>query len=224
MEHSAPSDKFERGQPGGSLAREYGRRRDARERRTREAHPHIGGLLLALRESPQHEDAFRRGGLGEKAVAESIAKRTDDGTVLTLHNRRMPGGRGDVDHIAVAPSGVSVIDAKDITGTIRVHRPWFGDAKLLVNGRERTKLIDGLERQLTAVDGALKTVGHDDVSLQGVLCFTKADVPLIGTLHMRGHLLIYRRALAKRLNADGPLDPPKIATIAHALAKALPPA
>jgi hypothetical protein len=158
------------------------------------------------------------------SVAESIAKRTDDGTVLTLHNRRMPGGRGDVDHIAVAPSGVFVIDAKDITGTVRVNRPWFGDAKLLVNGRDRTKLIDGLERQLTAVDGALKAVGHYDVALQGVLCFTKADLPLIGTLQMRGHLLIYRKALAKRLNADGHLDPLKIAAIARALATAFPPA
>ncbi len=206
------------------MTREYERRKNNRESRTREAHPRIGGLLLALREPPQHESAFHRGDLGEQAVAQSLEQRIADGPAIILNDRRMPGGRGNIDHLAVVPTGVFVIDAKDIKGAVRVARPLFRAEKLLVSGRDRTKLIDGLDRQVAVARNALDDNGHPDVPVQGVLCFTKADLPVLGTLKMRGHLLLYRRALAKRLNANGPLGPPTIDALGHALAAALPPA
>ena len=213
---------LDRGQPGASLAREYERRKNNRESRTREAHPRIGGLLLALREPPQHETAFHRGDLGEKAVAQSLEQRTADGPAIILHNRRMPGKRGDIDHLAVVPTGVFVIDAKDIKGAVRVARPLFGAEKLLVSGRDRTKLIDGLDRQVAVVRSALADNGYSDVPVRGALCFTRADLPVFGTLKMRGYLLLYRKALARRLNANGPLDPPAIEALGHTLAAAFP--
>lgn len=136
----------------------------------------------------------------------------------------MPGGRGNIDHLAVAPAGVFVIDAKHIKGRVRVAHPLFGAMKLLIEGRDRTKLIEGLDRQVSAVCSALAATDHPDVPVQGVLCFTRADLPLLGTRKMRGHLLLYRRALAKRLNTNGPLQAPAIGVITHALADALPPA
>ncbi len=39
-----------------------------------------------------------------------------------------------------------------------------------------------------------------------MLCFTQADLPLLGTTRMRSNLLLYRKALAKRLNAGGPFS------------------
>jgi hypothetical protein len=215
---------LERGEPGGSLAREYERRKSNREARIREDHPHIGGLLLALGEAPQHEKAFRRGDLGEKAVASSLEKRTSDSRGTFLYNRRMPGGRGDIDVLAITPTGIFVIDAKAIKGKIRVAKPLFGAEKLLVSGRNRTKLIDGLDRQVAAVKGALEAQGHVDLPVQGVLCFTEADLPLLGTLTMRGHLLLYRKALAKRLKREGPLELEAIEAAARVVAEALPPA
>jgi hypothetical protein len=86
------------------------------------------------------------------------------------------------------------------------------------------ELIDGLDRQVAAVRAALADDGHGEVPVQGVLCFTTADLPLLGTLRMRGHLLLYRRALVKRLNASGPLDEPARASLARVLADAFPPA
>jgi hypothetical protein len=214
--------ELDRGQPGASVAREYQRRKRNREARTRKAHPRIGGLLLALRGTPQHESAFHSGELGEQAVAASLEQRTSDGPAIILNDRRMPSGYGNIDHLAIAATGVFVIDAKNIKGKVRVAKPLFGAAKLRIAGRNRTKLIDGLDRQVSAVRDALEANGHAGVPVQGVLCFTIADLPLLGTLKMRGHLLLHRKALAKRLNASGTLQPPAIEALARTLAAALP--
>jgi hypothetical protein len=216
--------ELDRGRPGASVAREHQRRKSNRETRTREAHPRIGGLLLALSGTPRHETAFRLGELGEKAVAASLERGTKQGLAIVLHDRRMPGGHGNIDHLVIAPTGVFVVDAKDIKGKVRVENPLFGAARLMIAGRNRTKLIDGLDRQVAAVRRALAANNHADVPVQGALCFTKADLPLLGTLKMRGHLLLHRRALIKRLNASGPLGPSAIDTLARTLAGALPPA
>jgi hypothetical protein len=215
---------LDRGRPGASAAREHQRRKSNREARTRKAHPRIGGLLLALRGAPQHESAFHRGELGEQAVAASLEQRTAHGLTIILNDRRMPGGRGNIDHLAIAATGVFVIDAKNIKGKVRVAKPLFGAAKLRIAGRDRTKLINGLDRQVSAVRDALEANGHACVPVQGVLCFTTANLPLLGTLKMREHLLLHRKALAKRLNTSGPLQPPTIDLLARTLAAALPPA
>ena len=217
-----PQDELNCEDAGANLDRESDRRRRNREQRTRAAHPHLGGLLLAMRGTPQHEAVFHQGAVAERAVAESLRMRTGEQGVITLHNRRMPGGRGDIDHIAIAPSGVYVIDTKDWKGKVEIERPWFGSPKLLIGRRDRTGLIDGLERQLTVVRTALDQLGHQSVPLPGALCFTKADLPLLRPQEFRGHMLLYRRALAKRLNREGPLDPARVEALARQLAVALP--
>jgi hypothetical protein len=216
--------QLDRGQPGSSVAREHERRRRTREQRTRQAHPRIGGLLLALRPAPQHERAFGQGELGELAVAESLERRTAGAPTILLHDRRMPMGVGNIDHLAIAPTGVYAIDAKNYRGKVEVRTPLLGASKLVIDGRDRTKLIDGLDRQVGAVQAALSASGHADVAVRGVLCFTAAELPLLGTLKMRGHMLLYRKALAKRLSAQGSLDRASIEEIARVLAAALPPA
>ena len=47
-------------------------------------------------------------------------------------------------HLAVVPSGVYVIDAKRYKGKIEVRKLFFGDAKLVIGGRDKTKLIAGV--------------------------------------------------------------------------------
>jgi hypothetical protein len=136
----------------------------------------------------------------------------------------MPGSRGNIDHLAIAPTGIYVIDAKAHQGKVRIQNPLFGTAKLTINGRDCTKLLDGLDGQIAAVRKALPQDLGVSIQVQGALCFTTADLPFRRTQTMRGHLLIYRRALAKRLNAQGPLTSQMIETIASALATTLLPA
>ncbi len=214
------AEPLDRGTAGASAAREYDRRKAAREQRVRSRHPRLGGVILALTDEPQHQRAWERGRRGEQAVAESLERRTADGPTVLLHDRRMPQGRGNVDHLAVAPTGVYVIDAKDVSGKVAVRTPLLGRPQLLVAGRDRTQLIDGLDRQVAVVTAAL---GEEDAPpVHGVLCFTRAELPLLGTPRMRGHLLVHRKALAKRLNAAGPLDAARIDALARRLAAALP--
>jgi hypothetical protein len=219
-----PCSQLERGRPGASAARAHHHRRSNREARTRTAHPRIGGLLLALRPQPQHESAWLQGALGERAIASYLERRTARGPTIVLYDRRMPGSRANIDVLAIAPTGVYVIDAKAIKGKVRVARPLLSAERLLIEGRNRTKLIDGLERQISAVRDTLSAAGYPNLPVLGVLCFTKADFPLLGTLEIRGHRLHHRRALAKRLNRKGTLTPMAIGALAGQLAAALPPA
>jgi hypothetical protein len=136
----------------------------------------------------------------------------------------MPHGRGNIDHLAVAPTGVYVIDAKNITGQVRVTKPAFGDAKLMINKRNRSRLVDGLDRQVAAVRRVLADLGSTGVPVLGVFCFTKADLPLFGGAEIRGHRLHHRRAVARKLNRDGPLAAQAIESLARDLARAFPPA
>jgi Nuclease-related domain len=218
-----PARELDRGRPGASARREYLRRRHNREARVRSRHPRIARWLLAFRGAPGHESSFLRGAAGEEAVARSLERRTAKGGTIILNDRAMPHSRANIDHLAIAPTGVYVIDAKDISGKVRVSRPLFGAAKLLVEGRNRSKLVDGLDRQVAAVRQALTNLGRGDVPARGVFCFTaRADFPLLGPLEIRGHRLHHRRALARKLNRRGPLGTEAIRALADALASAFP--
>jgi nuclease-like protein len=186
-----------------------------------ESHSYVGGLLLAFTARPEREQSATS---GERMVAASLARLTADRPAVTLYNRRMPSGRGDVEHIVIAAAGVFVIDTKDVRGKVRLVRPLSRAPRLLIDGWDRTKMLDGLDRQVAAVRGALAATGHHAVKVQGAICLTKADLPLLRTRVLRGHLLLHGKPLAKRLNADGPLDAVAIRSIGHELALAFPPA
>ena len=151
---AASSSRSTSGARARRLEQEYQRRKQAREDRIRGKHPRLGGLILALSDEPATTKAFATGADGERRIAARLEK--DCGAdVLFLHNRKLGHGRrdGDVDHVAVAPSGIYVIDAKRYqNAAVRVRRTGglLSPVKeqLMVAGRDRTKLIDGCAKQL----------------------------------------------------------------------------
>ena len=189
------------GQAGGSARREYQRRRAAREAATRAKHPKIAGLLLAIQDAPASETRWRNGGEGEELVAQAL--RTGCPDIPIFHDRRIPRSRANIDHIAIAPSGVWVIDTKRYTGKVRVEQPWFSKPKLMIAGRDRTKLVDGLARQVEHVRVAL---GGLETPVRGCFCFVGADLPLFGTQTINGFEILWRKKLVKRLNSSGPIS------------------
>ena len=217
---------FDLGTAGASGRREYERRRANREAKTREAHPHIGGLLLKLQDQPQHERAWATGAAGEEALAAVLARRCPE--VLVLNDRRMPRSRANIDHLAVAPSGVYVIDAKRYKGKIEVRKPFFGEEKLVIGGRDKTKLIEGLSKQAEAVRAGLALI-EKDVPVSACLCFINPEgqsggtgMPLLRTLSVSGFPLLYPRRLAKRLNQPGALGGEEALVVAEALSTLFP--
>ncbi len=179
-------------------------------------------MLLALSDDPQHEIAWARGAGGEERVAKGLAKHLTD-VVVVLHDRRIPSSRGNIDHLAVAPTGVWVIDAKRYKGKVAICKPLFGAAKLTVAGRDRTKLIDGLAKQVALVEAAVRGI-EPGVQVLGALCFVGAELPLLGKLTFNGYPLLYTKQLASRLNRAGPVDAVRRKNLLEQLAARFPPA
>ncbi|MGP8209226.1 MAG: nuclease-related domain-containing protein, partial [Acidimicrobiales bacterium] len=92
---------------------------------------------------PQSTRAWARGSEGERRLAAHLLRTVGDRAVL-LHDRKVPRTRGNIDHLAIAASGVWVIDAKHYTGLVerRDMGGWFKtDYHLYVGGRDRTKVV-----------------------------------------------------------------------------------
>ena len=216
------------GTPGGSARQEHERRRGRREAKTRERHPHLGNLLLRAQSAPTSETAWDTGAAGEEALAVHLAK-TCPG-VIVLHDRRMPRSRGNIDHLAVAPSGVFVIDAKRYKGKIEVRNPFFGDPSLFIAGRNKTKLVEGLVRQQEAVRSAFaETI--PEMPVHACFCFLNPEgqaggsgLPLFKTMSINELELFYPRKLSKRLNSPGALTEESCREVAELLAHTFPPA
>jgi hypothetical protein len=198
--------------PGGSAQAEFERRVQRRQDRVRRDHPRLGGLLLALTNDPVSTRVWAQGAAGERAVASAL----DDlgGSHLELlHDRVMrdPSGRltkANLDHLAVAATGVWVIDAKTHRGSLEVRRSGglFGPRveQLVIAGRDQTKLVHGLNKQMAAVRRQLDVVGAD-VPVHGALCFVGTELPWFGSSSIVGVPLVGRRGLSKLLRAEGPL-------------------
>jgi Nuclease-related domain len=220
MSADGGGDDIDLGTAGASARREHERRRANREDRVRAKHPRIGGALLALSDDPTHETVWDRGAGGEEHVAKFLAKYLNDGVVV-LHDRCIPRSRANIDHIAVAPSGVWVIDSKRYKGKVAVSKPLFGKAKLTIAGRDKSKLVEGLAKQVALVEAAMPEVAPG-VQVRGALCFVDADLPMLGKLSFNGYPLLYPRPLAKRINGDGPLAGKRVRGVAAELARRFP--
>ncbi|WP_322920640.1 nuclease-related domain-containing protein [Nocardioides renjunii] len=212
------------GTPGGSARREFERREQNRERRIREKHPRLGGLIHAFSDEPQSTKAWDSGALGEERLGSRLNELASD-TLRVLHDRTIPGTRANIDHLAVTPTGVFVIDAKKYAG--RPHLKVEGGLlrprveKLMVGSRNCTKLVDGMLRQIDVVRGML----GDDVAVQGVLCFVEADWPLLGgSFTTRGVEVMWPKKLYPLLRAGDAADVDGVEPVYRRLASALPPA
>lgn len=139
---------------GASAQREYYRRSQRREAAIRAKHPKLGRLILALADEPAHTRVWAQGARGERAVAAKLEELAGE-HVAVMHDRallRVDGrvSRANLDHIAVAATGVWVIDAKTHRGALEVRRSGglFSPRveKLYIGGRDKTVLLDGLAK------------------------------------------------------------------------------
>lgn len=169
--------------------------------------------------------AWASGADGERVVGARLDALAARG-VVTLHDRRIPGSRANIDHLAIAPGGVWVIDAKRYRG----KRPslafegsvlgFGGRGRLVVGGRRQDRLVDGIVGQVERV----RSLVPDGVPVRGMLCFVEADWPLLaGSFSVDGVRVVWPRRMAKEIRAsrEAVLD---VDAVARSLASAFPPA
>jgi len=141
---------------------------------------------------------------------------------VVLHDRSIPGSRANIDHIAIVPSGVWIIDTKRYHG--RVERRHVGGwlnrrPALYVNGRNRTNLLSGVARQartVTQVTGA-------GPPLRSVLCFVDAEWGLLTRSFTIDDVIVTSmRPLAAALQGHGPLNDTSIRSLARRISAAFP--
>jgi hypothetical protein len=210
------------GTAGASARREFERRKAAREERIRVKHPKLGGLILAASDDPQSTTAWNTGAMGEEKLGGALSSLACE-TIRLLHDRRLPRSRANIDHLAVTPTGVYVIDAKKYRG--RPHLKNDGGLfrprieRLMVGSRDSTKLVDGVLKQVDVVRGILEP----GVPLHGILCFVEADWPLLGgNFTTRDVQALWPKKLYPQLQAEGTLTADAIGEIHRTLAQALP--
>jgi hypothetical protein len=216
-------------QPAGTSAhREAQRLREARTERAA-ARNRAARVLEVFsereRRSRRHERNWETGADGEEEVARVLAAGCPQARVL--HDRRLPGAGANIDHIAIVPSGVYVIDTKRYRGKVEVINPLFGKPRLIIAGRNQSRLVEALAKQVRAVRAVLA----EETPLYGCFCFVNppgllatSGLPALWTLRIADFRLYAPRRLTRQLNQPGTLTPESVAAIVRTLEAAFVPA
>jgi hypothetical protein len=191
----------------------------ARQCRCTTGEKHPRGLLQAFGDDPKHDRESARPGADER-IAQLLERYLDD-DVVVLHQRRIPRSPANIDHIAIARSGIWVIDSERYRGKIAISKPLFGQTKLTIAGRDKTKLVENLVKQVAAAEAVMPDIAPG-VPVWGALCFVDAAVPVFGKLTFNGYPLLHPKPLAKRINADGPLTLERVRAVATEMDRRFP--
>lgn len=101
--------------------------------------------VFAVTRLPREALFWEKGARGERRSAEVLDPLGKRGFVI-LYNRLMPDGRGDIDAIAIGPTGVWVIETKNLSGAVEVVRD-----RLFVKDQDRQAMVDQVYREAFAV-------------------------------------------------------------------------
>lgn len=127
--------------------------------------------------------------------------------IEVLHDRRIPRTKAIIDHLIVAPAGVFVLGVHSGTGRVEL-RDRGGvlryDARLFVNGRDRTSLADGVLDRMEFVRRVLDTT-YPTVEVQGILCFVGCHWGvLMRPKHVHGVTAMWPGRLPDHVSGVGP--------------------
>ena len=212
------------GVAGASARQMYEQKHSRRELQIDLRWGRLAGVVKLMSDDPQSTKAWAKGSEGERRLAADLTKRVGDRAVL-LHDRKVPGTRANIDHLAVAASGIWIIDAKNYKGKVerRDVGGWLKtDRHLYVNGRDQSKLIAGLARQINAV---LEVIGGSEIPVHAALCFVDSEWGLLAKpFQHAGVWVTWPKKLSEMIAAPGSLPTEDVVHIADRLASGLPPA
>jgi hypothetical protein len=116
--------------------------------------------------------AWRRGAAGERRTARLLGPLERHGWVV-LHDLAVPGSQANIDHLAIGPGGVFVIDSKQYRGRLQLDpsgRLWHG----------RFPLSPALQAVSFEADQAAVVLPDPGVAVVPIVAVHGAQVP-------RGH-------------------------------------
>jgi hypothetical protein len=169
------------------------------------AAPAALGWRLRFRPRPGTK-AWRRGATGERRTARLLAPLERRGWAI-LHDLAIPGSPANIDHLAIGPCGVLVIDTKQYRGRLRLD----GDG-MLWHGRHL--LVSTLRRTRWEADQADEVLGIADIDVAAVVAVHGASVPW-EYVQADGATVVPARRLSDLLQALPPiLGPERVAWLA----------
>ena len=202
---------------GASARAEYERRRDTRLAAHRRRFGRLAWLTSRIDGKSQPERAWLRGAEGEERAGRRLEQLVRDRGVTLLNDLRIPGTCANIDHLCVGPGGVTVIDTKRYRGKIQIRRRC-----LWVAGRNRTKLVEGVVKQVAIVRNALAARGLGDVDVVGAICWVEVDaLPLLRRLELDGVRIDGPKPIAKLARRGGAMSRDEVAGIVRVLKSAL---
>jgi hypothetical protein len=104
--------------------------------------------------------SWRKGYEGEVLTGAHLAGLPD--SFVVLHDLRLPGGRENIDHLVIGPTGVFTIETKHYSSDVTIRH---GAARCA--GRNMDKVVAQASRQADAIRTVVATPVHAVVCLQG---------------------------------------------------------
>jgi Nuclease-related domain/AAA domain/UvrD-like helicase C-terminal domain len=195
----------------------------------REAEGRARDLAGAFRRELAREAGFAAAAMSEPRTAAALHPLSERGWRV-LHDRRWPGStRANVDHLAIGPTGVAVLDTKHWSGPIQVRgeRLWCGDDDRHESVENLLRLVDAVEELLEEVtdSGPGVAFGLSPVHVLPFFVFTHYEQPnqraaRIGRIRM-STLLELPKLIT---NLPLVLSPNQVALVGEYLAREMPPA
>jgi hypothetical protein len=175
------------------------------------------GLALIVAMLRPRLDAFLKGAEGEEWVARELmflpsSYRVFHGVVLRSPAPELQ--HGDLDHVAVGPTGVFVIETKNWSGRVTVEK-----GRILYNGREPDRApLDQVRQAAEALRQGLRATLGFEVNVSPILCFAASTFEG-ETLGVSGVIVCNARYLSGVIedSMDRPMEDELIARISEHL-------
>jgi Nuclease-related domain len=165
----------------------------------------VAGCGLRFQPSPDAV-AWRRGAAGERRTARLLAALERHGWAI-LHDLAVPGSAANIDHLAIGPGGVFVIDSKQYRGHLKLDptgQLWHG----------RYPLAPALCAVSFEADQAAQILTNPDVVVVPIMAVHGARVPW-GKVVINGVPVLAARRLPSMLRTlPAVLGPERVAAVA----------
>lgn len=128
--------------------------------------------LFVVSRLPAEARYWSKGARGERRTAAYLEPLLRRGFVV-LHDRQLPGSRANLDHIAIGPAGIFVIETKYISGTIEVLND-----RLFVSDHDRGAYLEQVYREAIGAQVALGDLLNVlRLTVTPILCIHGARTP-----------------------------------------------